>query len=129
MAPRPDAGEAGSAVVEFSLVGALTVVLFLGVVQLGIAMHVRTTLVAAAAAGARYGANANRGPADAVRRTRELVGSALSPAYPVVVSASYETRDGVAALVVRVQAPFPVVGLAGPRGDLAVDAGAWAEPR
>lgn len=44
------------------LIGALTTVLFAGVVQLAVALHVRATLVDCAAEGARYGSLADRTP-------------------------------------------------------------------
>ena len=43
----------GSAVVDFTLVGILLTFLFLALLQLGLALHVRNTLVASAAEGAR----------------------------------------------------------------------------
>ena len=49
-------GDTGSAIVDFALVGALVTVLFVGVLQLTIVLHVRNTLVDTAAEGARYGA-------------------------------------------------------------------------
>ena len=57
----------GSAVVDFTLVGVLLTFLFLALLQLGLALHVRNTLVASAAEGARYGANADRNPLTALR--------------------------------------------------------------
>ncbi|RIJ01598.1 pilus assembly protein, partial [Clavibacter nebraskensis] len=46
----------GSAPAEFVMVGALLVVLALSVVQLALALHVRTTVLDAAAEGARTAA-------------------------------------------------------------------------
>ena len=68
----------GSSTVEFTLVSVLLVGLFLGVLQLGFVLHTRNVLVASAQEGARYGANADRGPADAQARTREVIATALS---------------------------------------------------
>ncbi|WP_308127774.1 MULTISPECIES: TadE/TadG family type IV pilus assembly protein [unclassified Frankia] len=51
------AAERGSAVVEFVLVGMLLLLLFLGVIQVGLVLHVRNTLAADAAEGARHAAN------------------------------------------------------------------------
>ena len=48
--------EEGSAVAEFSLVGVLLTALLLAVVQLALALHVRNTVLDAAAEGARYAA-------------------------------------------------------------------------
>ena len=61
----------GSAVVEFTLVGVLLTVLFLALLQLGLALHVRNTLVASAAEGARYAANADRTPDEGAAVTRQ----------------------------------------------------------
>ena len=61
------------------MVGALLTVLFLGVLQLGLALHVRNTLTAAAAEGARYAANADRGPGEGVAWTQELVAATVVP--------------------------------------------------
>ena len=69
----------GNSTVEFSLVSVLLVGLFLAVLQLGFVLHTRNVLVASAQEGARYGANADRGTADAGARTREVVAGALSP--------------------------------------------------
>ena len=57
----------------------LVVALFLLVLQVAFVLHTRNVLVASAQEGARYGANADRGPADAQARTREVVADALSP--------------------------------------------------
>jgi hypothetical protein len=58
---QPDSGEpprdAGSAVVEFILVGTLLLFLFLGILQVGLLLYVRNTLAADAAEGARHAAN------------------------------------------------------------------------
>ena len=77
MTPVPDRG---NSTVEFTLVSVLVLLLFLVVLQVGFLLHTRNVLVAAAQEGARYGANADRGPADAERRALEVVGDALSPA-------------------------------------------------
>jgi Flp pilus assembly protein TadG len=119
--------EAGSAVVEFALVSALLAAVFLAVLQVGVALHVRNTLVAAAAEGARYGSEADRTPADGARRAADLVTSSLSSAYARDVTAGFETVGGLSTVVVRVQAPLPLLGLAGPGGDLVVEGHALAE--
>jgi Flp pilus assembly protein TadG len=105
----------GSAAVDFVLVSALLTLMFVGVLQLALALHVRNTLVDAAGEGARRGALVGRGPADAVDRTRELVRSSLSDRLAEDVTATTEMVDGVQTVVVTVRAPLPVIGLAGPR--------------
>ncbi len=89
--------------------------MFVGVLQLTLALHVRNTLVDSAGEGARYGALVGRGPDDAVERTRELISSALVDDLAGDVTASTETLGGVQTVVVTVRAPLPVIGLVGPR--------------
>jgi hypothetical protein len=124
-------GERGSAVVDFALVGALLTLVFLSVVQLGLVVHVRNTLVDCAAEGARYGARADRTAADGVERTRALVVSELSSGYSARIggriSAAEVDRGGARVIEVRLTAPLPVVGLAGPSGLLTVSGHAYAE--
>lgn len=120
----------GSAVVDFALVGGLLSLLFLSIVQLGLVVHVRNTLIDCAAQGARYGARAGRLPDDGIARTRELVAAELSAEYAARlsdVSAAIVERSGVRAVEVRLTAPLPLVGLVGPAGELTVQGHAFAE--
>jgi hypothetical protein len=121
--------ERGSAVVDFALVGALLVLVVLAVLQLALSMHVRTTLVASAAEGAREAAAADRDLADGVRRTRTLVRESLPSAYAADVTAWYEDDAAGRVAVVQVRAPLPVLGLVGPASDLTVVGHAVVEPR
>ncbi|HJX88401.1 MAG TPA: TadE/TadG family type IV pilus assembly protein, partial [Gemmatimonadales bacterium] len=73
--------DAGDATVDFVLVGALLTVLTLAVVQLALALLIRNTALDAAAEGARYAALAGNSLEDGAARTRDLIGSALGPAY------------------------------------------------
>ena len=107
----------GSSTVEFTLVSVLLVGLFLMVLQLGFVLHTRNVLVASAQEGARYGANADRGAADARARTRDVVAAALSPTVAGRMSYDAEQvlRGGVAMVEVTVRGPLPLVFLpAGP---------------
>ena len=128
---RHSAGDRGSAVVDFALVGALLTLVFLSVIQLALVVHVRNTLVDCAAEGARYAARADRSPSDAVERTRALVVSELSPSYAgrvgARISAGELDRGGARAVEVRLTAPLPMVGMAGPGGLLTVAGHAYAE--
>lgn len=72
--PRDDAG---NGVVEFVLVTALVLFLFLVVMQVGLVLHARNVLVAAAAEGARYGANADRSDDDGAARAVQVVTDSL----------------------------------------------------
>jgi Flp pilus assembly protein TadG len=123
----PDRRDAGAAVVDFVLVSVVLLTVFLGVVQLGVALHVRNTLVAAAAEGARYGANADRSAADGEQRTRELVTTSLSSGLVQEVAAGYEDVAGTSTVVVEIRARLPLVGLLGPARGLVVRGHAFAE--
>lgn len=103
----------GSAVAEFSLVSVLLVLVALSVIQIALAMHVRTTLLDAAAEGARFGALADRVPADGVARTRELITQAIGPDYAADVSVAGGSWNGFPVVAITVRAPLPVVGLLG----------------
>ncbi|WP_268892826.1 TadE/TadG family type IV pilus assembly protein [Puerhibacterium puerhi] len=123
MTPRPRggvAGERGAAVAEFAMVSALVLLLFLGVVQLALALHVRALATDAAAEGARVAARADRAPDDGAARTRELLTASLSSRYAADVSVGRTTYDGLPVVEVVVRAPLPVVGLVGPSGALTV---------
>jgi len=123
----PGRRDAGAAAVEFVLVGVLLTALFLAIVQLGMDLHVRNVLVASASEGARYGANADRVPAEGADRARELIGEALSARFAGDVSAGTEVVDGAETVVVRVRAPLPVFAWYGPGGTLRVSGHALRE--
>jgi len=112
--------DVGSAAVDFVLVGALTTVVFLAVVQFALGLHVRNTLVDCAGEGARYAARADRDLADGVARARELIRASLAPRYAQDVRARHVEVGGVVVVEVEVRAPLPVVGLAGPAGRVTV---------
>lgn len=121
--PRSDDGgsgacgrERGSAVVDFVLVGSLLTVIFIAVIQLALVLHVRNTLIDAAASGARYASLEDRGVADARSRTEALISMALSESYAQNVSVDQVTYRGAATIEVNIMAPLPVIGLIGPGG-------------
>jgi hypothetical protein len=113
--------------VDFVLVGALTTVLFLAVIQLTLALHVRNTLVDCAAEGARYGAMSDRTPADGAQRARALIETSLAPSFAQDLHADAVEVDGRSVVRVEVSAPLPLVGLLGPGGRLVVDGHALRE--
>ncbi|UKA52059.1 pilus assembly protein [Arthrobacter sp. FW305-123] len=118
--PAGNAKEQGSAVVDFVLVGALLTLFFMSVVQLMLVLHVRNTLIDAAASGARYGSLSDRTFADARTRTAELIAGALNSEFSRDVTSTEVTIEGIRTLEVTVRAPLPVVGLIGPRETLEV---------
>jgi len=118
--PRVRSDEDGNSTVEFTLVSVLVVTLFLVVMQVGFVLHTRNVLVASAQEGARFGANADRGPADAQLRTREVVASALSgrAAARLDYSAEEVVHDGVLTMEVTIAGPLPLLFL--PAGPMAL---------
>ncbi|CAO1650565.1 TadE/TadG family type IV pilus assembly protein [Salinibacterium sp. NYA9b] len=124
---RLRADESGSAVVEFVLVSALLTVLTLSVIQLALALHIRNTVLDAAAEGARYASLADTSLGDGVTRTRDLISTALSPGYASDVSASTTSHLGQPAVLITVRAPLPLFGLIGISDGLEVSAHAAIE--
>ncbi|CUR59518.1 conserved hypothetical protein; putative TadE domain [metagenome] len=124
--PHPD--QRGSAVVDFVLVMVILVPLFLGIVQVALVLHVRNTLTAAAAEGARYGATVGHTPQSGAQRTRAQVTDSLSGRFADRVTAEQTLLGGAPAVVVRVQADVPPLGLWGPSVHLEVDGHAIQEP-
>ncbi len=110
-----DLRDAGSAVVEFVLVSVLLTTLFLGVMQVGLAMYVRNTLVSCAQEGARFAANADRTLADGVQRTQRCTSNALPMARPGTVAARTVMVGSVPAVEVEVTSRLPLIGPFGPR--------------
>jgi Flp pilus assembly protein TadG len=117
---RPPRDDRGAAIVDFALVAALLTLVFLGVVQLAVVLHVRNTLIDCAAEGARYGALADRTPEQGAQRTRDLIVTTLSTRYADSVRAAHADVDGLSTVEVTVEAPLPVIGLLGPGGGLVV---------
>lgn len=125
---RSQDAERGAAVVDFVLIGALLTLLFLAIVQLSLVLHVRNTLIDAAASGARYGTLADRNDADARDRTVQLITAALNPEFARDVATSESTYQGIRTLEVTVRAPLPVIGFIGPRALLEVKGHAAIHP-
>lgn len=114
------AREGGSAVAEFVMVVSLLTLLTLSVMQLALALHIRNTVLDAAAEGARFAALAGNTPADGNLRTRDLISTALGARFAADVTASTETVGGVPGVAVRVRAPLPLLGFLGPQEGLEV---------
>jgi Flp pilus assembly protein TadG len=107
------AADEGSAAVEFTLVSVLVLALFLLVLQVGLVLHTRNVLTAAAAEGARFGANADRTPQDGADRTRDLLAMAFSPVRAAEMDVAVGPDDGRTVEVV-VAASVPVLLWSGP---------------
>ncbi|NHC45305.1 pilus assembly protein [Motilibacter sp. K478] len=106
----------------------MLVPLLVGLLQLGVVLHVRNTLTADASEGARYAANADRSPADGAALTRRLVTASFGQRLSPTVTARRATRGGLPVVEVRVVADLPLVGwLAGKADGLTVTARALDE--
>ena len=99
--------------VEFVLVGTLLTVLTLSVIQLGLVLLIRNTVLDAASEGARYGALADNTISDGVGRTRDLITAAIGPGYARDITVSRGSYDGYPADIVTVRTPLPLIGLVG----------------
>jgi Flp pilus assembly protein TadG len=121
------ADDSGSAIAEFVMVAALLTVLTLSVIQLGLALLIRNTVVDAAAEGARFGALADNSLSDGVSRAADLITVALGPSYANDISARTGTYLGQPAVIVTVRAPLPLIGLVGIDGGLEVSGHAALE--
>lgn len=118
----------GSAAVEFVLVGVLLTLVTLSVLQVAFALHVRTTLIDAAAEGARFAALADSSLPAGIERSRELITAALGEGYAQSISAGTGAFGGHPVVIVTVRSPLPLVGMAGFDGTLEVSGRAALEP-
>lgn len=112
--------DAGSAPVEFVLVGSLLTVLTLAVLQVGVVMYARNVATDAAVEGAYRAALADATLADGVASTREILHRAIGAQYAEDVTATHLDVAGVESVQVTVRAPLPVVALLGLPGAMEV---------
>ncbi len=115
---------------DFALTAALVSLLMLVVLQVGLALYVRNTLIWCAGEGARVGARVGSTPDVGAERARVLISDSLSGRFATGVSASYQVTGPPAAVTVvevRVDAPVPVVGLWGPGRSMSVSGRAYAQ--
>ena len=106
--------ETGNASVEFALVAPLLMLIALAVLQLMLAIHVRTVMTSAAIEGARVGALIGSNLEQAEQRTRAVLAANIAGAAVSEVIAT-ETRVGATPMIaVTVAAELPLLGLYGP---------------
>ena len=104
---RP-AGDGGAAAAEFVLVMLPLITLFLVVVQVGLALHTRNLLVAAAQEGARFAANADRTAQEGEQRTKQAIRSSLGDDVAEAMTVTALPVQGNPSTVgVRVSGPLP----------------------
>jgi len=118
----------GSAPVEFVLVSVLLTLVALSVLQVAFALHVRTTLIDAAAEGARWGALADSSLEAGVERSRDLITAALGESYAQSISAGTGAYGGHPVVIVTVRSPLPLMGMIGIDDTLEVSGRAALEP-
>src|SRR5699024_9748398 len=87
--------------------------LTVSVIQLGLALLVRNTVLDAAAEGARTAALADSTLSDGAALTRELITTAIGPDYAGDIAVSYETWNGQPCAEETVTTTLPVIGLIG----------------
>ncbi|KHE74047.1 pilus assembly protein TadE [Kocuria marina] len=99
---------------EYVMVLALAIVLFGLILQVGFALHVRNTLIDAAAAGARYASLADRTDEDGIDRTRGIITDTVGASYARDISVSRTSVGSLPAVEIRVVSPLPVMATLGP---------------
>jgi Flp pilus assembly pilin Flp len=104
----------GSAVVEFALVAPLLIGIALVVVQVALALHVRTTLTAAAAEGSRAAAMAGSSARVGEQRTRAVLSGNVAESVIESVEVATMVEQGVSYSEVTIYARLPLIGLLGP---------------
>ena len=112
--------ELGSAVVDFVMVGALVITVFVALLQITLGVYARNVLTDAAGDGARRAALVGGTEAEARQRVQVLSDAALRRGYVDTVTVSRVPSGDLTIVEVTVTAPLPVLGLLGPGGTLRV---------
>ena len=105
---------------EFVFVSVLLTALTLGVLQLGLALHVRNSLQDAASEGARWASLIGSSPQEGRHRTQELITTSVGARYAQDVTVTSVNWNGAPALEIAVRAPIPMIGLWGPDASMEV---------
>ncbi len=106
--------ERGNASVEFALVAPLLMLVALAVLQLMLAIHVRTVVTSAAIEGARVAALVDGDLNRAESRTRSILESNIAGSAVQSISASRVTTEGNEMFAVVVETELPLIGFYGP---------------
>jgi Flp pilus assembly protein TadG len=106
--------ETGNASVEFALVAPLLMLIALAVLQLMLAIHVRTVMTSAAIEGARVGALIGSNLDQAEQRTRAVLAANIAGAAVSEVTATETSVGETPMIAVTVAAELPLLGLYGP---------------
>ena len=108
------ASEDGNASVEFALVAPLLRLVALAVLQLMLAIHVRSVVTSAAIEGARVAALADGDLARAESRTRSILESNIAGAAVQSITASQVTEGENEMFAMVVETELPLIGFYGP---------------
>jgi hypothetical protein len=105
------ADDAGSAPVDFVLVGVLVTLMFMALLQLGVDYYVRNVLAACVADGARYGANADVGdPAAGAAQANEEITHSLGSSYATAFAPERQDQvDGAIVVTVEAHVRLPLL--------------------
>lgn len=107
------------------MVSALLVLLAMAVLQLGLMIHVRNTLIDAASTGARLGALHDRTAEDGADRTARLIESSVASRYAGDIGYEYEHVEEGRVLRITVRAQIPLFGLLPGVGETEVNGSAY----
>lgn len=105
--------ERGSAVVDFVMILFILIPLFAALLQLSLVLHVRNTLSAAAAEGARSAAVSGATAEDGRAKTARQIEGTLNERYANNIDIRETTIGGAPAYEVRVTAEVPALGIGG----------------
>jgi len=108
------ASEDGNASVEFALVAPLFMLVALAVLQLMLAIHVRSVVTSAAIEGARVAALADGDLARAESRTRSILENNIAGAAVRSITASQVTEGENEMFAMVVETELPLIGFYGP---------------
>ena len=108
------ASEDGNASVEFALVAPLLMLVALAVLQLMLAIHVRSVVTSAAIEGARVAALVDGDLARAESRTRSILESNIAGAAVQSITASQVTEGENEMFAMVVETELPLLGFCGP---------------
>ena len=98
--------ESGAIVAESAMIIALVTLLCGTILQLGVIIHTRNTMIDAASAGARYAALADRNLSDGQKRTAALLTSSIPNAESAIVTIARASQGDLITVTVTHQLPI-----------------------
>ena len=104
----------GSAVAEFALITPLLLFVVLGILQVTLALFVRTSLIAAAEEGARGAALAGSDMDFGQQRAAQLARSSVAGVGVTDITGRLIAIDGAPAVEMVITAELPLIGFFGP---------------